>query len=181
MPKKKYPSAEHLRQCLRYDNGKLFWLKRPLEHFANKKAWTIWNTKFSGKEAGYVRRVEGRDRVLVGIKTIQYYRHILIWIMHKDAAPVTELDHENRDKMDDRIENLREATTSENACNRKRRSDNISGEKGVSWAGPSKKWRAKIYKDGKGIHLGFFDDVASAKAAYEEAAQVHHGVFACSG
>ena len=71
-----------------------------------------------------------------------------------------EIDHKNRCKLDNRIENLREATRSQNGANLSKRIDNQSGYVGVSKS--KKKWRAYITIDGKKIHLGCFDTALEA-------------------
>ena len=49
-----YIPIPYLRECLSYDSetGELTWKRRPLEHFFNRRAWAIWNTKWVGKQAG---------------------------------------------------------------------------------------------------------------------------------
>lgn len=74
------------------------------------------------------------------------------------------VDHINGDTLDDRRENLRLATNSQNQHNAKRRIDNSSGYKGVAFHKLSGKWSASICYQGKQKHLGLF---ATPEAAYE--------------
>jgi hypothetical protein len=70
--------------------------------------------------------------------------------------------------------NLRLTTYSENQQNRKRDSRNKSGRTGVSWDKGTQKWRAKICLNRKQTHLGVFDTIEEAAAAYAAAkAQFH--------
>lgn len=65
MSAKQYPSVEYIRQCFHYENGKLFWLERPLHHFPDEHHFKCWNTRFRGKEAGGL--YAGMNRWFVGI------------------------------------------------------------------------------------------------------------------
>ena len=80
----------------------------------------------------------------------------------------------NENKYDNRKQNLRAVTQSQNCMNQHKRSNNTSGEKGVSWFKDRNQWGAKITINGKQIHLGFFDEdkfedaVKTRKAAEEK-------------
>ena len=89
-------------------------------------------------------------------------------------------DHKNHDTLDNRDENLRIATSSQNQCNRGCTSSNISGFKGVHWHKRDKKWQANITFHGKQIFLGYHENQESAHAAYRAAALRIHGSFARS-
>jgi hypothetical protein len=78
-----------------------------------------------------------------------------------------------------RWSNLRRATHLENMRNIGVRKGSTSGFKGVSWHGPSKKWRARITINGKRrISLGLFESKEKAGEAYRLAAYKYHGSFA---
>lgn len=102
----------------------------------------------------------------------------LIWLLRYHKLPEFEIDHRNGLRCDDRLSNLREATSHQNKCNTKLRSDNASGYKGVCWSKQQGKWRATIKTDKKQVHLGFYDDVKQAAKAYQLAAPKYHGEFA---
>lgn len=75
-------------------------------------------------------------------------------------------DHKNRNPLDNRKENLRDATAQENARNRTRQSNNTSGFVGVSWHKQSQRWTAYIKVNGENIYLGRFankDDAIIAR------------------
>lgn len=78
-------------------------------------------------------------------------------------------DHINRDGLDNRRRNLRDATVKQNNENTRRRRDNTSGHRGISWCRRKSKWWARIQHNGKRIHLGYFDKLEDAIAARKEA------------
>jgi hypothetical protein len=88
------------------------------------------------------------------------------------------VDHIDRNGLNNSRSNLRLATFSQNACNRKIPKHNASGYKGVYWDKDSNKWRAEIRTKGKLFRLGKFHNIKDASAAYKEAAQKYHGEFA---
>jgi hypothetical protein len=88
------------------------------------------------------------------------------------------VDHINHNTLDNRKENLRLATLSENQYNRKRCKRNTSGYKGVSWSKLHNKWRARICITKERLHLGLFDTAEEAYKIYCAAAEKYHGEFA---
>jgi len=103
--------------------------------------------------------------------------HRLIWQNSHGLAPEhLDIDHINGCKSDNRIENLRLVTRSQNNQNvRLARVDNqTSGVKGVSLHKQSGKWRARIKVNRRHIHIGNFDTIEQAADAYSHAALTHH-------
>lgn len=90
----------------------------------------------------------------------------------------TAIDHINRDKLDNRKENLRECEQCDNSKNTLMGKNNTSGFKGVSKY--NKKWRARIMVDRKEIRLGIFNSAYDAALAYDEAAIKYHGEWAAT-
>lgn len=78
------------------------------------------------------------------------------------------VDHINRNRLDNRKENLRIATYSENIINGGLRCDNTSGVKGVSWAKHRKTWHVRLVKDKKCMYNGWFIDKEEAIAKRKE-------------
>jgi hypothetical protein len=87
-------------------------------------------------------------------------------------------DHKNHDTLDNRRKNLRSCTHSQNCCNRRLRSDNTSGYRGVSRRRYNGKWKSCITVNGRMTMLGQFIDPKKAAIAYNEAAKRYHGEFA---
>ncbi len=67
-----------------------------------------------------------------------------------------EIDHIDRNKLNNKIENLREVTKSENMANRKKHKTNKSGYKGVAYHKASKKWRASVRINKKDVWIGCY-------------------------
>lgn len=149
------------------DTGFFTWKHAP-------NAWKGWNEKFAGKRAGcfsrgyWLIRLEGRI----------YRASRLAWFYVMGQWPQTQIDHVNGDSLDDRFSNLRDASPSENTCNRKLQSNNTSGFKGVYWLKANKKWRVRVGVGGKDHHIGLFDDQLSAALAYDRAAKELQGEYA---
>ena len=109
-----------------------------------------------------------------------YLGHRLAVFLMTGRWPEHTVDHRDRNKSNNRWENLREASYSQNSANMVRRPNNTSGRKGVFFGRNSKRPFAQIMVNRKSIHLGTFDTVEEASAAYETAATKYFGEFARS-
>lgn len=119
---------------------------------------------------GYVGRTEPKPDG--GKHTVFLHREV-------NGTPAGYLtDHINNDKLDNRRENLRTATDTENNLNRRQRTDNTSGFRGVSFHKATKKWQAAIACKRKWKSLGYFATREDAARAYDAAALQLHGEFA---
>ena len=97
----------------------------------------------------------------------------------KENEIVDHIFHGKTDenKYDNRKQNLRIVTQSQNCMNQHIRSNNTSGVKGVNWAKDKNKWQAKITINYKQIHLGFFDKFEDAVKVRKEAEEKYFGEY----
>lgn len=107
---------------------------------------------------------------------------IVAWAWMTGSWPDRLIDHIDRNRSNDRWDNLRLATHSQNGGNKSIGSNNSSGFKGVVYIdGYAKPWRAMIGHQGKAMYLGMFHTAEEANAAYVSMAGKVHGEFACAG
>lgn len=158
-------TKEQLLNSFEYKDGKLFWKIN-----ASRKVRI-------GKEVDTINK---HGYVVFGINEKKMYAHRAIFFMHHGFLP-KNIDHINGNKLDNRIENLREATTSQNGHNTFIRKNNTSGIKGVSWSKKLQKWHARIRVDYQRIHLGYFDNIEEAVPVLELARKKYHGQYANNG
>lgn len=153
-------TQERLKELFDYDpeTGNLIWR---VDRGTNK---------MRGKIAGYVHS-KGYRHVRTGEG--QFKAHRIIWVYHYGIEPKEHIDHINGNCSDNRLENLREATRSENMQNRKKAHKNSSvGLMGVQRNG--KRWKATIRVNTVSIYLGTFDTPESAHDAYLKAKKELH-------
>jgi hypothetical protein len=133
-----------------------------------------------GKVAGTFDRSKGYFRLTTDRNNnIHHYVHRLIFIYHNgNLTEGFQIDHIDGDRTNNRIENLREATGSQNMQNAKIPSNNKSGVKGVSWHKIYKKWQVYIMIKGKRLFFGRYDTLEEATAVAEKARNELHGDFA---
>ena len=99
------------------------------------------------------------------------YAHRIAWALHYGVEPEKNIDHINRVRSDNRIENLRMADFSQNSANQSFRSDNTSGFKGVTWNQRRGKWQAQIQYRGH-RRSGLFDCAEEAADFYNRNAKL---------
>lgn len=102
-------------------------------------------------------------------------------LMHKLINKTPEgcdTDHINLDRLDNRRENIRTCTRSQNIINRRVQANNSSGYKGVFWKKSHKKWVAQASVDGKPEWLGHFDSPVEAAKAHDKRTVELFGEFA---
>jgi len=99
-------------------------------------------------------------------------------LLHNLIMNTLDIDHIDRNKLNNKRNNLRPATKSQNGMNRIKQTNNTSGFKGVFWNKYHKKWQAQITRDKKQIYLGYFNNKIEAGIAYNNAAIKYFGQFA---
>jgi len=145
-------NTETLQSLFDYSNGNLIW---KVNKGRSKK----------GTIAGS-RDTKGYMQLKLNQKV--YRLHRLIWLWHGKELP-EQIDHIDRNPLNNKIENLRAATQSENQWNTERACN------GVSFHKASNKWRARIKINNKEIYLGVFSDIEQARQVREEAARRRWG------
>lgn len=106
-----------------------------------------------------------------------YNAHHLAWFITKGVWPEGKLDHIDRNGENNRPDNLRPATSGQNAINMDLRSNNQSGYSGVRYY--NRKWVADIGHNGKVIYLGSFAKISEAIEVRRAKAKELFGEFAC--
>ena len=152
MKRRPLPSQAQLQELFDYKDGNLI-RKQTTAHNARK-----------GDVAGYV----SHDYFVVGIGKTKYMVHRLIWKLIYGTEPEV-IDHINRNSLDNRIENLREASPALNGINRV--------VKGAYKRSDCSTYIACYSFNGVRNYLGSFTTEAEARAAYEAAHAKHFEQF----
>jgi len=148
-----------------YETGFLLWKNRPSNRIE------------VGDIAGHLNR---SGYVEVGVNGRLYPAHRLIFLMHHKHLPKC-LDHIDNNPSNNLIDNLREATFSQNQHNQKLSSKNTSGVKGVSWVKGKNKWKVQIMFKGNRFNFGHFDDLEEASIVVRNKREELHKEFANHG
>lgn len=159
-------TQEKLKELFNYKDGKLFWKVK-------KSART-----YIGDEAGSKNKSTGYLNIFIDSKS--YKAHRLIFLFHHGFLP-KYLDHIDGNRMNNKIENLRECTAAQNQWNQKTSTRNTSGIKGVEWCEDKKLWRGVVTVAGNRCHLGYFKNSELARKAVYEFRELRHGEFANHG
>jgi hypothetical protein len=149
-------TQELLLSLFEYRDGELYWKKR------------------NNKRAGCVN---GENYRHIVINKKLYKEHRLIFMMFHGYMPEF-IDHIDNNRLNNKIENLRQATKQQNAWNRQINKNNKSGVKGVSWCKLTKKWKVQGRVDKKVVYLGVYQTLEEAAKAIEKFRFINHGIFA---
>lgn len=171
-------TTEQLQTCFEpdFDIGVLRWKVRPDEHFRSSKSASAWNKKYAGKIAGGPHK-EGYISVRLTIKKMSknLLAHRVIWQLRHGVVN-RFIDHVNMVKTDNRLENLRLASVSDNNANRS--GLRVGKLKGTTICKQTGRYIAQINRNNKNHFLGRFDTEQQAHHAYVQAAIKFHGEFA---
>lgn len=138
-----------IKEYISYDSrsGKLHWVK-PIAAVP------------PGRECGYLNNVYRKLK----FKGVLYHSHRVAWYLYYGEDPIDDIDHINGITDDNRIVNLRAATSRQNNQNRKiHRSGRLVG---TTYRKSINRWQARIYVNGKRKHLGYYITEKEAHGAY---------------
>ena len=144
-------ALDRARQIYEYRDGMLFWKEKTgRKVVVGSRAGTAHPT-LTYREV----RIDG----------LHYKEHRVIWAIHHGKWPEHQIDHINRFKDDNRIENLRDVSPSVNLRNTGIRSNNTSGSIGVRWRADRNKWQAYVSIGGKFKNIGHYITKPEAEKA----------------
>lgn len=153
-------------------------LKKVLDYDPNTGIfrWKIKNTRtYIGMVAGFKN---DNGYISIGVKRKWRGAHRLAWLYVHGYMPESDIDHINRDRTDNRISNLREASRSCNVRNSDVSITNKSGIKGVFWNKRLESWQVYIGIHGEIHYLGVHKDKIEA-VCHRYAAEQCLGFEAC--
>ena len=114
---------------------------------------------------------------VITIKQRHYFAHRLAWLYVYGVWPEKEIDHINRVRNDNRIQNLREASHEENGRNISQPRKRV-GLRGTTYSKRRHAWVAQIGVKGRNLFLGHYNTTEDAHQAYLAAVAKYHGDFA---
>lgn len=166
-----------IEEALSYDKntGVLTWKTRPLHHFKSSKSQKTWNTRFAGKEASCKDR---NGYIQLAINGKMHLGHRVAWKLHTGKWPENPIDHRNGNRSDNKIQNLRTATPSQQNQNRAPQKKNKSGVPGVWFS--KNRWEAHIGLNRERIYIGRFRTLEEAIEARKREEIKLFGEFALS-
>jgi hypothetical protein len=159
-------TKERIDYLFDYKDGKFYWKNPPKYH-----------KHLIGKEAGTTQLTNGKIYVVIQIDGAKIKRGRLVFFYINGESPRPCVDHINGNSLDDRPENLRQATIMQNAWNHKTRAKKSKLPMGVrfSYGG---KFVARIAHYGKTFYLGTFKTVEEAQQVYLSKREELYGEFA---
>lgn len=144
----------------------------PLEELKKRYKYNPETGAITGKSGKELGTVEKKGYVKLSYTENGKLRMLsssrVAWSLYYDEELSTEveIDHENRNKQDNRITNLRKATRAENVVNTERKGKYLRGVSPVN--SRSKPWQAKIVYGGRAHYLGSFRTELEAHEAYRD-------------
>lgn len=133
----------------------------------------------------HISRTTNDGYDIININGVQHKEHNVIYALHIGHWPINLVDHKDGNRRNNSILNLRDATYSENSCNRGMRSDNTLGYKGIfkrelkgGYKGKKTVYGWMIKVNGTAISKsGFLTPEAAYKSRCEQLV-LAHGEFA---
>jgi hypothetical protein len=139
-----------------------------------------WKIKTARTNIGSVAGTKGSHGYLCfSVFKRQYLVHRLAWMLHHNIvlSKWEFLDHIDRNKLNNKMENLRLATPKDNNGNVPILSTNTSGYRGVSWDKNKNAWACYLWNKNKKKHLGMFPTAEIAAKVYDKHAKEYFGEY----
>ena len=138
--------------------------------FTGVVTWTHGVSNMPANSIAGCTNQSGYKVVTVEGKSFRLQR--VIWILMFGHIPDGfYVDHINGNKLDNRLQNLRLATNSQNQQNRPAPKNNTSGYRGVTWHKQANKWMARLCHNKRRITIGFYDTPHEAYQAFKNEAK----------
>ena len=155
---------DRAQEMLNYDpsTGVFTWRKKPNRNIV------VGSIVGSYDKDGYLETRLDREPLKI---------HRLAWFYVHGVWPDGDIDHKNGIRADNRIDNLRDVTASENQCNRHTGRPNKSGFRGVVYHSKTGRWTSRLMVKGKSYSFGYHDSPQEASVLYEAAAKELKGEF----
>ena len=154
------------------------YLREVLEYNQDTGIFTWKISRYKNKIGTIAGSFSSQKYWRIKIKGEECLAHRLAWLYVHGEMPNDEIDHINGIRHDNRICNLRCATTQENQQNiKKPNAKNKSGFVGVHWCKTYQKWVAAIRINKIKKQLGRFDSAEEAYKVYLQHKQTHHKFF----
>lgn len=166
-------TQEYVKERLTYfpNTGLFIW--KPIQVHNHRHAQ--WNKRYANTRAGTIRGPNGYRHIQFGEKG--FYREARLAFLYMTGDwPNFHIDHANGEPGDNRWNNLRQASVSQNMANKNVRIDSRSKFKGVRKN--CHKWESRIKVNGRETYLGNFSSPEEAHAAYVGASRILYGDFA---
>jgi len=165
MDSRKKLTQERLKELLDYDPETGLFINKKAR--GNMKINTI---------AGHMHHT---GYIMIGVDGKKYLASRLAFLWMEGYFPENQVDHRDRDRINNKWENLREATNSCNQRNCKIKATNTSGVTGVHWDNRNGKWMSHIKINNKLVHLGYHKTFAPAVRSRWEA-EMKYGWPSCN-
>jgi hypothetical protein len=161
-------TQEEAHRLFEYRDGELFWKPKIISR--GRPSVLTGRKVGCPNGCGYLTMVHNKRK---------YYLHQLVFLMHHGYIPAN-IDHIDGVGSNNRIENLRQASVSENMCNTRINTVNTSGFKGVHFNKQKRKWQAKLWVRKQQI-ARMFETKELAVEFMELFREMAHGQFANHG
>lgn len=177
MNTKKLPDLDYLKECFELDPTSPSYLKwnrnRPRSHFRNLQAFEAWKTTSADRwiinqtsdKKYYYLNVGGANIARRSIKV-----HRIVYALYHNSIDFQNLliDHINGNGKDNRPENLRVATYTQNLFNRSKQINNKIGHKNIRYHESCKKFTVQVGFKGKTIYFGSYSTIEEAIQVRDE-------------